>query len=115
MNTAPRLALVAAVSAFLFASAIASPPAVKPQKVRVTVDDGFKPEVLQAPAGRPLVLVLTGKHVFCANKVVFKSLGLTVRVRNGKRTLINIPAQAKGTSLDYACSMGMYKGKIMFQ
>lgn len=78
-------------------------------------DHGYTPAVVQAPAGRPLQLKLVTDNTWgCTRAFVLASLGIQQVLPATGETVLNLPAQAPGTSLAYSCSMGMYTGVIQF-
>lgn len=125
MKTINRI-LIAAFAATLALSAFAqqsSMPGMKmkaqtkkaattSQKVTVVVDNGFSPSEIKVKAGKPVELTFDTKHKGCAATVVFKSLKLTEKLTDGKKTVVKFTPKKAGT-IDFACGMGMYKGSVV--
>ena len=85
---------------------------VAAQKVTVTVDNGFTPAEIKVKAGKPVELTFDTKHKGCAATVVFKSLKLTEKLTDGKKTTVKFTPKKAGT-IEFACGMGMYKGSVV--
>jgi len=85
--------------------------------VRINVlNSGYEPEFLAAPAGKPISLVMVSKNVHsCSRAFVIPALNLSKLLPANGETVLEIPAQPAGTSLEFTCSMGMYTGVIHFQ
>lgn len=80
------------------------------------LNSGYSPAVLAAPAGRPIQLVLVTRNTqSCSRAFVIPSLGIQKILPATGQTIINLPAQAPGSSIRFTCSMGMYQGVIQFQ
>jgi sulfite exporter TauE/SafE len=76
---------------------------------------GYSPVVLHMPADRPVNLVwVTQNTQTCARSVVIPGLDYHQILPPTGRIELKIPAQAKGTTLRYACSMGMYPSQLVF-
>ena len=84
---------------------------VAAQKVTITVDNGFKPASFSVKAGKPVQLTFDTKKKGCAATVVFKSLGITKKLEDGKKTTFTFTPKKAG-SIAFACGMGMYKGTV---
>jgi sulfite exporter TauE/SafE len=78
-------------------------------------DTGYSPSVLHLPAERPITLnwVTTGTKS-CARSLVIPGLNYEKLLPSVGQIAFNIPAQKKGTTIEYSCSMGMYFGKLVF-
>jgi hypothetical protein len=78
--------------------------------------DGFLPSEISFTAGKfnKLAFVRIDKEN-CANEVVFKDLNITKKLPVGEVVLVDLPADAKGKTLNFACGMDMYKGKLMVE
>ena len=78
-------------------------------------NSGYEPNVLHAKAGEPLKLYLVSDNVFsCSLSFVIPSLGIQENLEPTDEILIDISAQAAGTTMPFSCSMGMFTGKIIF-
>jgi hypothetical protein len=78
-------------------------------------DDGYNPSVLHLPAEKPVTLswVTTGTRS-CARSVVIPGLNYQKLLPTVGQVAFDIPAQKRGTTIEYSCSMGMYFGKLVF-
>lgn len=92
------------------------PSGVQGDKIIINVmDHGYTPELVKAPAGRPLKLKLVTNNTYgCTRAFVLPTLGIQQLLPETGETMLELPAQAAGTTLAYSCSMGMYNGIIQF-
>ncbi len=111
------VAAPAAVPTTATAATANAAPAVAGQDVYVVrvENSGYNPSVLHLAADRPVTLnwVTQGTRS-CARAVVVPSLNYEKLLPASGQTALNIPAQTKGTVIEYSCSMGMYFGKLVF-
>ena len=115
-NTVRRLASIgllacALASSFAFAGQH-SKAAAKTQTVAVSVDNGFKPNIIKVHHGQPVKLVFNGVNPGCVDKVVFKGLNITKKVMKGQKTVVMFTPKKAGT-INFACGMGMMTGKVL--
>lgn len=98
------------------APARTGPSGVQGDNIIINVMDyGYTPELVKAPAGRPLKLKLVTNNTYgCTRAFVLPTLGIQQLLPETGETLLDLPAQAAGTTLAYSCSMGMYSGVIQF-
>jgi plastocyanin domain-containing protein len=91
-----------------------SADAAREQRVRISVTEkGFVPAVVTVQAGRPVMLLVTRRtDRTCATELVLKAHGINEKLPLGKTVVIRFTPERTGT-LDYACGMGMYRGKIV--
>ena len=79
-------------------------------------NDGYFPGTLGAPADTEVTLnLVTNQTYSCARDFVIPSLNVYQLLPDTGTMQVSIPAQAKGTSIFFTCSMGMYTGRIVFQ
>jgi hypothetical protein len=81
----------------------------------VVSKDGFTPEEVTFQKGQPLKLAFfraDGEN--CADEIVFKDLNIKKTLNVGEVVLIDIPTTKAGT-INFACGMNMYKGKIVIE
>ncbi|MCX6056912.1 MAG: sulfite exporter TauE/SafE family protein [Chloroflexi bacterium] len=79
-------------------------------------NDGYFPRTLSAPADKALTLnLVTNQTYSCARDFVIPSLNVYQLLPDTGTMQVSIPAQPKGTTLFFTCSMGMYTGQIVFQ
>ena len=88
---------------------------VTAETIRINVtSSGYAPEQRSAPSGVPVHLVFASKDVnTCARALTIPSLGIQKVLPQTGETIIDLPAQAKGT-LALSCSMGVYTSQIQF-
>ncbi len=79
-------------------------------------NSGYFPAVLKAPAGKDLTLNLVTDNTYsCALAFLIPDLDFYQMLPPSGTTQVNIPAQEKGSTLYFTCSMGMYTGQIVFE
>lgn len=79
-------------------------------------NDGYFPQTVSAPAGKDFTLSLvTNKTYSCARDFLIPDLNYYELLPDTGSVEVNIPAQEKGSTLYFTCSMGMYTGRIVFQ
>ena len=77
---------------------------------------GYYPSTLKAPAGKDLKLNLVTKDTFsCALDFLIPALDFYQMLPPSGTVQVDIPAQEKGSTLYFTCSMGMYTGEIVFE
>lgn len=93
-------------------------PTTVPEKGVITlavVNSGYEPQTLHAPANIPIKLnLVTNKTLSCSRAFVIPELNLQKVLPATGQEQVNIPAQAPGKVMAFACSMGMYTGEIVF-
>jgi len=79
-------------------------------------NDGYFPRTLKAPAGKDFVLnLVTNQTYSCSRDFVIPALNFYELLPDTGTVQVNIPAQKKGSTLFFTCSMGMYTGQIVFE
>jgi len=79
-------------------------------------NDGYFPTTLKAPADKALTLnLVTNKTYSCARDFVIPDLDVYQLLPDTGSMQVSIPAQKKGSTLFFTCSMGMYTGQIVFE
>jgi sulfite exporter TauE/SafE len=92
------------------------PSAADSEIVLNVQNNGYSPATLKAPAGKDLTLnLLTNKTYSCARDFVIPALNIYQLLPDTGKVQVNIPAQQKGSTLFFTCSMGMYTGQIVFE
>jgi uncharacterized protein len=78
-------------------------------------NNGYSPNVLHLAAEKQVTLnwVTQGTHS-CALSVVVPGLNYQKILPSTGQIGLSIPAQKRGTVIEYSCSMGMYFGKLVF-
>jgi uncharacterized protein len=85
--------------------------------VTIKVENGgYFPEVVYARAEMPVRLRLVTNEVYtCAVAFVIPSLNVERLLKPSGVDWVDIPAQAKGTTIPFSCSMGMFTGKLVIE
>ncbi len=79
-------------------------------------NSGYFPKTLKAPAGKDFTLNLVTDNTYsCARDFVIPALNFYELLPDTGTVQVNIPAQPKGSTLFFTCSMGMYTGQIVFE
>src|SRR6266508_2246559 len=79
-------------------------------------NEGYFPQTISAPAGKNFTLnLVTNQTYSCARDFVIPSLDYYELLPDTGTVQVNIPAQEKGNTLFFTCSMGMYTGQIVFE
>jgi sulfite exporter TauE/SafE len=79
-------------------------------------NDGYFPRSLSAPADTAVTLnLVTNQTYSCARDFVIPSLNVHQLLPDTGTMQVSIPAQSKGTTMFFTCSMGMYTGQIIFE
>lgn len=74
---------------------------------------GYKPETITFKQGKPAQLkFISSDSMSCMNEVVFKDLGIDEKLDGKKEVIVNIPTDKPGT-INYACGMDMFHGKVV--
>jgi len=109
------------LSRSLFPSGEASAPAAQVPVnegdiVLYVQNDGYFPQKVSAPAGKDFNLnLITNKTYSCARDFLIPDIDFYQLLPDTGMVQVNIPAQAKGTTMNFTCSMGMYTGVIVFE
>ncbi len=85
----------------------------KDQHVTVTVDGkGYHPAMVNVKAGQEVHMTFVSKGDSCANGISIPVLHKTISLKKGqKKEVVFTPK--KGQIIAFACSMNMFKGKVM--
>lgn len=80
------------------------------------LNSGYSPNSQIVPANEDFELhLITQKTYSCARAFVIPGLNIEVMLPETGSVAVDIPAQPAGTVLQYACSMGMYSGELVFK
>jgi hypothetical protein len=80
--------------------------------IEITVDHGFRPTRVVAPADEPLVLLFRKRDQdACSERVVLSSPRVERRLAAGTDTSVRLPPQPPG-EIRFTCGMGRYRGVI---
>ncbi len=86
------------------------------QVIAIQAKGGYSPKSTVAKAGVPTVIKMVTKGTFdCSSSLTIQSLGYQGVLPATGETLIDVPAQEKGATLQGVCSMGMYTFAIKFE
>jgi uncharacterized protein len=105
-------------SSSVSASTVNSPQVSVPsdELVLYVENRGYFPSTLKAPAGKDLKLnLVTDETYSCALSFVIPALDFYQMLPSDGTVQVDIPAQEKGSTLYFTCSMGMYTGQIVFE
>jgi sulfite exporter TauE/SafE len=79
-------------------------------------NEGYFPQTLNAPAGKDFTLnLVTDQTYSCSRDFVIPALNFYELLPDTGTVQVDIPAQEKGSTLFFTCSMGMYTGRIVFE
>lgn len=88
----------------------------KNQTKKVVVDaknHGYKPNTITFKEGKPAqIKFIPTDNMGCMNEVSFKSLGIDKKLDGQKEVTVDIPTDKPG-EYNFACSMDMFKGKVV--
>jgi hypothetical protein len=97
-------------------AAAAQPAAADGEVVLYVQNEGYFPQTLSAPAGQEITLnLVTDQTYSCSRDFVIPALDYYELLPDTGTVKVNIPAQEKGSTLFFTCSMGMYTGQIVFE
>jgi uncharacterized protein len=86
------------------------------QAVIQVVNWGYTPTTLTLPAGEPVELrLVTNQTRSCSRAFTIPALNVQRLLPETGEVIVEIPPQRAGTSLQFACSMGMYGGRLVFK
>jgi len=85
------------------------------QIITINAKGGYSPRVTTAKAGIPTVIKMNTQGTFdCSSALRIPSLNYQTNLPLSGQTLIDVPAQTAGTTMQGVCSMGMYSFAINF-
>ena len=83
------------------------------QRVRVEVDGGYSPAVIRVRVGQPVRLEFDRRDTgSCTEEVVLGDFGIRAFLPPGKTTAVEFTPTHSGT-YEFACGMGMVRGKVI--
>ncbi len=86
------------------------------QVIEISARGGYFPRISQAKAGVDSVIKMTTNGTFdCSSSVIIPSLNYQKNLPMTGETLIDLPAQQAGTTLQGYCAMGMYNFQVEFE
>ena len=116
--TLAGVGLIVAVNAYFFAPrgktrALPAVTAGGAQEVRVTVEGGYRPDVIEVEAGRPVRLLFRREEVEgCSDTVLLPEWGIAQRLPALKETAVEFTPQQRGV-YEFTCGMHMLRGRIV--
>jgi uncharacterized protein len=94
----------------------AAPVAANGELILQVQNEGYFPQTLKAPAGQDVTLnLVTDQTYSCSRDFVIPALDFYELLPDTGTVQVSIPAQEKGSTLFFTCSMGMYTGQIVFE
>ena len=95
---------------------VAQPAAAEGDVVLYVQNEGYFPQTISAPAGKDFTLnLVTNKTYSCSRDFMIPALHYYELLPDTGTVQVNIPAQEKGNTMFFTCSMGMYTGQIVFE
>jgi len=86
------------------------------QTVLIDAKGGYLPRLSVAKAGLPTRIVFNTRSTFdCSSAVTIPAIGYSKNLPPSGKTVVELPPQEKGTSLQGLCVMGMYNFVINFE
>ena len=80
---------------------------------RIRVHEGYEPDEVHVPAGRPARLVFfRDETVPCSERIVFPDFGLSVGLPPFQEIAVDLPAGAPGEH-PFTCEMEMLHGRLV--
>jgi Cu+-exporting ATPase len=86
------------------------------QKIRITARGGYKPNLIKAKPSTPTILEFETAGTYdCSLALVIPKIDYRGVLPATGVTEVKIPENQAIGDLDFLCSMGMYRGKIVFE
>ncbi len=83
------------------------------QETRVVVKGGYSPDTIQVQAGRPVRLVFDRQEANpCSERVVLDAFGVSAELPTGTDVPVEFTPAQPG-EYEFACQMGMLRGKVI--
>jgi plastocyanin domain-containing protein len=81
----------------------------------IDVKDGYHPDRIVVPAGRPIRLKFRRRELLgCSREVVFPTLGVKQRLEAMTTTIVDLDPHAPGV-IPFECGMGMLEGSVVVE
>lgn len=85
------------------------------QEALITVKGGYAPDVVIVKAGKPVRLTfIRQESAACSERVVFKDFGRSALLPQGEKVKIEFTPEKPG-EYEFACQMGMFRGKLIVE
>ena len=83
------------------------------QEAFIVVRGGYSPDTIRVKAGRPVRLVFNRQEADpCSEKVVFDAFGVSADLPEGANIPVEFTPSEPG-EYEFACQMGMLRGKVI--
>lgn len=83
------------------------------QEAFIVVRGGYSPDTIRVEAGRPVRLTFNRQEADpCSEMVVFDSFGISAELTEGENTPVEFTPTDRG-EFEFACQMGMLRGKVI--
>ncbi|HEX9863780.1 MAG TPA: cupredoxin domain-containing protein [Acidimicrobiia bacterium] len=83
------------------------------QEAFIVVKGGYSPDTIRVAAGRPVRLVFNRQESDpCSERVVLDAFGVSAELPQGSNVPIEFTPTEEG-SYEFACQMGMLRGKVV--
>jgi len=83
------------------------------QEIRVSVRGGYSPDTIRVESGRPVLLVFNRQEADpCSERVVFDAFGVSADLPQGEDVPVEFTVAEPG-EYEFACQMGMLRGRIV--
>jgi len=85
------------------------------QEAFIVVKGGYNPDTIRVAAGRPVRLVFNRQESDpCSERVVLDAFGLSAELPRGSNVPVEFTPIEAG-SYEFACQMGMFRGKVIVE
>ena len=82
----------------------------------IDVTGEFQPASITVPHDQPIRLTFRrGDAPSCGDEIVFADLGIRQKLPKNETTVVELPAQPAGRTLNFTCGMNMMKGTVVVQ
>jgi plastocyanin domain-containing protein len=83
------------------------------QEIDIVVKGGFSPDTIKVEAGRPVRLVFKRQEADpCSEKVILDAFGVSADLPEGDAVPVEFTPTESG-DYEFACQMGMLRGKVI--
>ena len=83
------------------------------QEAFIVVKGGYSPDIVRVEAGRPVRLMFNRQEADpCSEKVVFDAFGVSADLPEGMSVPVEFTPEEPG-EYEFACQMGMLRGKVI--
>jgi len=83
------------------------------QEAFIVVKDGYSPDTIQVEAGKPVRLMFNRQESSpCSDKVILDAFGVSADLPEGETVPVEFTPPTPG-DFEFACQMGMLRGKVI--